>query len=1493
VSSKISQSSQIRLLRRTQEALELSFFSFAQKRDPLFLECKGWTCPEAGELSDWAWHYTRNPTPFVKAYRNGTPPNWDNVFKPLTNLRNNAVHRTALDTRQFCSAMAVARDVFELLENRVESQKAASIIASIDRATSRIRSNKKPDLLEISEIKERFGREIAELQRRENAAVRAVVARNKASANSVMIALEEELASVSAATLGTSLPSGEDQLSRHVVRSSGEIPSAERLPTMIPDGAPLTRNPEFLSSEVPASTQPDEEPNDAAALQQPARETEAQSLVENVLEDDVKQVENETTPIDPTTFITTDAVIDKDEAPLSATPVTATASDGPISEDEEADMLLVRDPWGKLVFGRHQFTPEDHNFGKNQVAQHPIIDECPLESINEDYRPEKLALDLDLDKEEPDSSMLAPGLRKSLSPTSSSYLDVADEETFFPLKDVLKQAKHDTQNIFLKDLREMRQTHEKDEVVVRDRLQSDATAYAAKLAALLGGQRLSRKRLRKGLNVERAAKLERVLRSQLDDFDLECRKAFTWSMQQHRARQLSTHAEVMMLTGFGVPPALKDAATALEREQRKDVLAKFNSAVLNSIPQSAPKSEVWDARATLLLARALKSFTGRTALDKQVRLDEQGSVDERVQQDEQVQHDQVQQGEQVQPDERVEQHDQIQSDERVHRITVPSRDSDRMSRLKQRRSQLRKQIADAKGNARLAQTGSASRETFEVVQSLERRIMYVSRALRFERSKSEQAVSSPAASISERQPISKAESAALESSDKFPNVAALSSNEAPTETQSANTEVVEKPHSAISAQPIATNAAELSQTPVLAQYPSGTTKDLSQAAENVRYVSASRTPEENGRQLGERMLQLMQHGLQSQTLVAELDWTDRLLARKLARLALTLEDRIPGVSWENICRRAAALGDFALGPDTIRSRTRIAAATILTQSDCERDVLRQHEILYYQLKSRRMFPVFIDRVTEFLPHRLHELQILSDGSQDDENDLPPEVARHIRDVAFRTLILLAKDAGPAHLALNLCRSGIVPDRVATVHVWQCHSMLDFIERLRTEGLSFGLRPSSFAITVPWAVQLVSMIRKRHEGEPECPTDETAREALREVHHSRELRIRLYSELKQAMQDRKLQAVEGPKLYRSVPVDPATTDTSWQTRKIEKNQLPMVVPTILETAPSSPPHQDLLPRLPQIHGIREEGKIYQASNMHNTMLPLLLLSSPSPLILDNSDDAKFASEERSDESQHVIDPPFEPSGQQLVRHSTEQVAMPEQAASSAFPVAKNRHSNVAPDELSSQGHHEYGSMTTSFKQWREIQEKTPVPEQASNPASSAAKNSQHDLAPKDGVYGALAMMSTALKSLAENYSTEDPAALEAEREANQIREDVPGDAANEHDMARMQSQTLVGLRSILDGSQATGQNEDSGGGNLRLLNITTRPARPRSSRKVSRDDGTNKTKIPGQSPAAGPTEHTTLTLDTSASTEDVSIFPDVDRRDSAEQHAARSLYLQYH
>jgi hypothetical protein len=105
--------------------------------------------------------------------------------------------------------------------------------------------------------------------------------------------------------------------------------------------------------------------------------------------------------------------------------------------------------------------------------------------------------------------------------------------------------------------------------------------------------------------------------------------------------------------------------------------------------------------------------------------------------------------------------------------------------------------------------------------------------------------------------------------------------------------------------------------------------------------------------------------------------------------------------------------------------------------------------------------------------------------------------------------------------------------------------------------------------------------------------------------------------------------------------------------------------------------------------------------------------------------------------------------------------------------------------------------------------------------------------------------------------------------------------------------LVGLRSILDGSQATGQNEDSGGGNLRLLNITTRPARPRSSRKVSRDDGTNKTKIPGQSPAAGPTEHTTLTLDTSASTEDVSIFPDVDRRDPAEQHAARSLYLQYH
>jgi hypothetical protein len=311
---------QIRLLRRLQESLELSFYKYAQKHVPDTLKSKGWTCPEAVELHQWAHHFIGRPDLFAEQHRERwTVSGWATMFQDMTRLRHAAVHRSQMSMDELHAHASGAESVFELLGDQAARHDAYVITSEIAAASSRIQSKKelyakdlrtlenefdqKADELGQLEraMEEDFQRKRAELDRLEKvahddyqqrkktlhqleeAACEAIMARSKAYEDSVATVLENNIAKIPA-KLSTASDSLVGQELNAADSHHAGLLSADGSTNQTPEAtAPSAGHDSFVKGSS-SNEKSNGSTVDHLVLGQQDREAEARRLLRNLIE---------------------------------------------------------------------------------------------------------------------------------------------------------------------------------------------------------------------------------------------------------------------------------------------------------------------------------------------------------------------------------------------------------------------------------------------------------------------------------------------------------------------------------------------------------------------------------------------------------------------------------------------------------------------------------------------------------------------------------------------------------------------------------------------------------------------------------------------------------------------------------------------------------------------------------------------------------------------------------------------------------------------------------------------------------------------------------------------------------------------------------------------------------------------------------------------------------------------------------------------------------
>lgn len=99
------------ILSRMQTLLEYACFRFAEKSMPDILQSTGWTCPEAGELSVWVYHFYEKckyrQLEEMNRHR-GSRISLSVLLNSVKKIRHDAVHRNPLDVKYLSLQMSHA-----------------------------------------------------------------------------------------------------------------------------------------------------------------------------------------------------------------------------------------------------------------------------------------------------------------------------------------------------------------------------------------------------------------------------------------------------------------------------------------------------------------------------------------------------------------------------------------------------------------------------------------------------------------------------------------------------------------------------------------------------------------------------------------------------------------------------------------------------------------------------------------------------------------------------------------------------------------------------------------------------------------------------------------------------------------------------------------------------------------------------------------------------------------------------------------------------------------------------------------------------------------------------------------------------------------------------------------------------------------------------------------------------------------------------------------
>ena len=184
---------QHRLLKKLQDILETSCFTFAQSSFREEMKRKGWECAECAELNIWAR--------FLRSKQPGFPTDsiadlgkpYSELLDSLVEVRHTAVHRIRVTVSRVQDYLRDAETFATLIEDRNASSQIAFLRGQTELAVDDLNRNK--DLLEskIAKTIRKFAVEIAELEKSRQEAIDKVLNEDQVYQKVAVINLENAM----------------------------------------------------------------------------------------------------------------------------------------------------------------------------------------------------------------------------------------------------------------------------------------------------------------------------------------------------------------------------------------------------------------------------------------------------------------------------------------------------------------------------------------------------------------------------------------------------------------------------------------------------------------------------------------------------------------------------------------------------------------------------------------------------------------------------------------------------------------------------------------------------------------------------------------------------------------------------------------------------------------------------------------------------------------------------------------------------------------------------------------------------------------------------------------------------------------------------------------------------------------------------------------------------------------------------------------------------
>ena len=122
---------QFQILRKTQDILEDTCFTYAQTYLQATLSQKRWVCPESAELNEWTRVLRNEKDVFDAGLIEKLPKSYSDILDSLTQLRHTAVHRIHKPRDEVCRLVTDAKSFSTLCENTSSSLELETLLQEV------------------------------------------------------------------------------------------------------------------------------------------------------------------------------------------------------------------------------------------------------------------------------------------------------------------------------------------------------------------------------------------------------------------------------------------------------------------------------------------------------------------------------------------------------------------------------------------------------------------------------------------------------------------------------------------------------------------------------------------------------------------------------------------------------------------------------------------------------------------------------------------------------------------------------------------------------------------------------------------------------------------------------------------------------------------------------------------------------------------------------------------------------------------------------------------------------------------------------------------------------------------------------------------------------------------------------------------------------------------------------------------------------------------